>query len=89
MQRFGAVLLLVALLLIACSQPFCPPEASLTPGTGRICGVVLDTDTGKPIAYAMVVLIDTNVGTFTKQAGEFKLDDIPPGIYSARVLMPG
>lgn len=55
--------------------------------TGKIEGIVLDTNTGAPVEFGTVVLIETSSGkeingTITDEKGAFKLQDVKTGIYN-------
>ncbi|MEZ4695441.1 MAG: carboxypeptidase-like regulatory domain-containing protein [Rhodothermales bacterium] len=51
------------------------------PLTGEVAGLVLDADTGAPLADASVLLPTANVGTATNNDGRFALADLKPGPY--------
>lgn len=72
MQESHAALLLLPLLLIACSQPVSHVEFQPALGTGEVSGVVVDVDTGQPIEFANILLLNTPAGTFTKPGGSSK-----------------
>jgi outer membrane receptor protein involved in Fe transport len=72
----------LVLLLVAAS-------GVLAQDPGRISGVVVDAEDGKPLAFANVIVMGTGLGTFTKQNGRFTIDAVPAGTYSLQVMMMG
>lgn len=81
-SRFGALgaLLFAALLAFA-------PEASAQ--TGRLTGVVIDKQTGQPIAGAQVVVEGTGRGALTQENGRYFILNLQPGVYSVTVHVIG
>lgn len=63
---------------------FAAPVQSLA----GISGLVVDSETGKPLADANVVVLGTKYGAATREDGSFELD-IPPGSYKLEVSMIG
>ena len=55
----------------------------------RISGFLTDFDTGEPIMYANIVLIDTQIGTASDNAGYYVLTNIQPNSYTLKVMMMG
>lgn len=53
--------------------------------TGGLKGVVIDAETQSPVAGASVVIVGTERGAATNDAGEFKIAGIPVGTYSVRI----
>lgn len=53
--------------------------------TGVIKGHVYDRLEKRGLAYANVLLVNTNIGTATDFDGNFKIDSIPNGIYDLRI----
>ena len=51
---------------------------------GRILGKVTDMDTGEPLPYANITVLETILGASTNEQGFYSIDRIPPGIYSLR-----
>ncbi len=49
-----------------------------------IKGVVIDSETGKPLPYTNVFLSGTNIGTIAMQNGKFYLNGIRPGTYTVK-----
>jgi Ca-activated chloride channel family protein len=57
--------------------------------TGSICGIVVDELTGKPLPYANVAVIGTNMGAMALTDGTFCIHGIPAGTYSVKAMMMG
>ncbi len=57
--------------------------------TGVIQGRVCDSRTGRPIPYANVTLLGTDVGTLTGEDGSYTLRDAPPGVHAMQVSYVG
>ncbi|MDP6528787.1 MAG: TonB-dependent receptor [Gemmatimonadota bacterium] len=57
--------------------------------TGSIRGVVLDDSTGKPLAYANVVVKNTARGSLARDDGSFAISEVPVGTHVVRVVMMG
>jgi outer membrane receptor protein involved in Fe transport len=56
--------------------------------TGTVTGKVLDRD-GKPLAYANVILVGTNMGAMSLADGKFTIPGVPAGTYTVRAMMMG
>lgn len=62
---------------------------------GRVYGKIIDSKTKKPVEFASVIVLWYNKdsvlsGTFTKENGDFSIDDIPPmGGFRLRVTQIG
>jgi hypothetical protein len=57
--------------------------------TGKIQGAVYDQNSNRPISDANVIIINTELGTATKENGDFYILNILPGIYSIEVSCLG
>ncbi len=57
--------------------------------TGKISGVVKDADTGEPLPGANVVIEGTALGASTDMDGFYSIINIPPGVYTLRVIYIG
>ncbi|MEA2030979.1 MAG: von Willebrand factor type A domain-containing protein [candidate division Zixibacteria bacterium] len=57
--------------------------------TGRIEGRITDEDTGKPIAGALVLVIDTQQVTMTDTDGKYVIKQLKQGLYSLRITKIG
>jgi hypothetical protein len=77
------VFLVVFFLLFAVA----PASAQLP--TQTIRGTVLDNASGTPLPYVNVVLINTNYGTVTDEAGRFTIENVSIGRYDMQISMIG
>jgi hypothetical protein len=57
--------------------------------TGKIAGVVRDSETGETLPAANVVIVGTNMGAAADENGYFYITNIPPGTYSAQARVMG
>ena len=57
--------------------------------TGKIAGIVLDSETGEPLVGANVLLEGTNLGGTTDMNGEYYIINIPPGNFDVKFLYIG
>ena len=57
--------------------------------TGKIAGVIVDKETGKPIVGANVYLKGTTIGCASDSQGEFYIINVPPGKYTLVIQMIG
>jgi Ca-activated chloride channel family protein len=78
--------ILVLSLALFGQSPVGDPYIGLT--TGTVQGTVADS-TGKPLAYANVVLVGTMMGAMTLPDGKFAIVQVPPGTYRVRAMMMG
>ncbi len=71
-KRFGNPLLIAFLFVLLLSLAYASVAFSqVTPVYKSYTGKILDSESGKPIVFANVVLKGTNVGTVTNSDGEF------------------
>jgi outer membrane receptor protein involved in Fe transport len=59
---------------------------------GKIKGKVVDKDTGEPVQFATIQLIQNGIvkgGGFTNDKGEFSIAPVPPGTYDIKVMWSG
>lgn len=75
------LLLLFAVLLV--------PTLLFAGVTGKISGVVLDKDTGEPLAGANIMIEGTAFGAAADMNGYFFIINIPPGKYRVQATMMG
>ena len=61
----------------------------LAQSTYTISGLVLEEDSNEPLVATQVFLIGTTIGTTTDSNGEFKLSNIPEGIFELSVSFLG
>jgi len=57
--------------------------------TGKIAGIVLDANSGEPLAGANILLEETNMGAAVGLDGSFFIINIPPGKYNLSAQMLG
>ena len=57
--------------------------------TAALTGTVTDSETGRPLEGAVVLLAGTQLRAVTTEVGQYRLVGIPPGRYSARVTLFG
>lgn len=57
--------------------------------TGKISGIVRDTETGEPLPGCNIIIEGTNLGAASNIDGEFYILNIPPGTYTLRATMIG
>ncbi|MEW6652756.1 MAG: TonB-dependent receptor [Bacteroidota bacterium] len=62
-----------------------------TTATGKrnIAGLLIDSETSKPVPFASVIIIELNVGTESSQEGTFTFSNIEEGVYTLRMLHIG
>ncbi|MCH7565397.1 MAG: SusC/RagA family TonB-linked outer membrane protein [Gemmatimonadetes bacterium] len=58
-------------------------------GGGSVTGLVTNAETQQPMVSAQVMIIGTNRGTLTNQAGRYLVPNVPAGTYEVRVVMLG
>lgn len=75
------ILFSIALLLIT-SVPFFAQ-------TGVLKGKVVDANSNETVAFADILIENTNLYTNSNELGEFRIDDIPPGVYNIKVSSLG
>ncbi|MDX1548368.1 MAG: carboxypeptidase-like regulatory domain-containing protein, partial [Rhodothermales bacterium] len=56
--------------------------AAAPPQLGTLQGIVVDDETGEPLAFAHVLLADGQLGTVANETGRFVLADLLPGTYA-------
>ncbi len=57
--------------------------------SGKIQGIVIDQATNKPIPYANIVILKTELGTATDQDGTFFIFNVLPNIYTVEISCVG
>lgn len=57
--------------------------------TGKITGVVKDTETGLPLPGVNIILEGTTMGAATDPQGYYVIINVPPGVYTLRAMMIG
>ena len=58
-------------------------------GTGTVTGQVLNADTGQPLGEAQMVVVGTNIGVLTNQAGRYLINRVPEGTREIRAVLLG
>lgn len=56
---------------------------------GEIVGVVIDKETGEPLPFANVMILNTTLGAATDQNGKYRISQIPAGNYSVQAKFIG
>ncbi len=56
---------------------------------GKLSGSVIDVESGDPLAYANVMVLDTQLGAASKMDGTFLIPGVPEGTYTLKVMMMG
>ncbi len=62
-----------------------PRGGLLAAGPGAIHGRVLDGETKQPLAGASIAVVGTDRGAVADRAGEFTIEDLPPGNYNLNI----
>ncbi len=57
--------------------------------TGKITGVVRDSDSKEPLPGATVQVVGTNLGAATKVDGSYTILNVPPGTYNLKITFIG
>lgn len=85
MKKTLAILTLFAALVLVFSA--CKKETS--DSFGNIAGTVIDNAMGNPVQRAVVTLNPTSLQVFTGSNGQFEMQEVEPGRYTARVTCNG
>lgn len=56
---------------------------------GKLAGIVLNQDTGKPLANAQISLPGTSRKTLTDESGQFYIINLNPGLYDVQAIYLG
>ncbi|MQY78464.1 MAG: TonB-dependent receptor [Bacteroidetes bacterium] len=64
-------------------------SSSFSGVTGKIEGIVKDSDTGKPLPGVNVIIEGTTIGAATNQNGYYVILNIPAGTYTIKAMMIG
>ena len=57
--------------------------------TGKITGKIVDMNTGEPIPFVNVIILETNFGAATDLDGEYVILNLPPGNYNVKAQAIG
>jgi hypothetical protein len=72
---------LVALVALAAARPALAQQPA--PAVGPpVVGTVMDSGTGRPLAYAMIQVEGRPLPTLTDSTGVFRVGGLPPGVYN-------
>ncbi|MBA9076151.1 outer membrane beta-barrel family protein [Rufibacter quisquiliarum] len=91
----GLLCLCLSVLVASLAQAQAPPSNSLSAkGEGKISGLVKDSISGKPVAYATVALMKKNTtqtvdGTRTDGQGQFNFSGVAAGEYTVMCSLLG
>ena len=64
-------------------------SASWAGTTGKIAGVVTDTETGEALPGVAVQILGTTIGAATNISGEYFIINVPPGRYTIKASLVG
>jgi outer membrane receptor for ferrienterochelin and colicin len=67
----------------------CLFHTSLLAQTGTISGTISGSADGKPLAYANVIILGTNLGAMSLNDGKFTIKGVPAGNYTIKAMMMG
>ena len=57
--------------------------------TGEIVGKVVDKESGEPLPFANVMIVNTTLGAAADENGEFRIREVPTGVYSVKAKFVG
>ncbi len=57
--------------------------------SGKISGLVVDAESGDPLSYANVMILDSQMGAASRMDGTFLISAVPEGTYTLKVMMMG
>jgi uncharacterized protein (TIGR02231 family) len=73
-----SVLLSTAQPQLGAAPPALPPlTVAIYEATGTLTGRVTDARTGRPLAFANVVIVGTKLGAMTTNEGRYRIADVP------------
>ncbi|MCK4546405.1 MAG: TonB-dependent receptor [Candidatus Eisenbacteria sp.] len=56
---------------------------------GKIAGIISDAESGDPLAYANVIVLDTQLGAASRADGKYLISAVPEGTYTLKIMMMG
>ncbi len=65
------------------------PGLLLADTRGKIAGIVLNQDTGKPLADVEITILNAPLKAWTDNSGHYFILNLPPGIYALRAFYLG
>ena len=78
---------LIALCAVVASGVLCITCSLYAGTTGKIAGMVYDSDTGEPLTAVNVTVESTQLGGITNLEGLYHIVNVPPGGYSVKATM--
>jgi len=66
-----------------------PAATMAQESVGEITGRVVDSESEQPLAYANIVLLDTEWGAMSADDGSFRIQNIPVGVYVLKTMYMG
>ena len=57
--------------------------------SASISGFIRDADTGEPLSYANIIILDSNIGVASNNNGYYIIPDISQGQYILKVMVIG
>jgi hypothetical protein len=82
-EKKGPAIAIIAFALV------CLFQTSLLAQTGTISGIVQNSKDGKPLAYANIIVLGTNLGAMSLNDGKFMIRGVPAGSYAIKAMMMG
>ena len=77
------------LFILTFSILFVFPLVIFSGTTGKLTGVVIDSETKSPLPGANVIVEGTSIGAATDMEGNYIIINVPPGVYTLKAMMMG